>query len=662
MKLLDDNIFNITHFVLFKPKTRNYSNEVFITTLLSNIGLKAPRTSWFNVKYNENIYKYIFQEKVNKEFLEHNKLIEGPLYSGDERFLFKFDPKSEFVGLGVHRLINGDWAIKNEINFNVAKQKLNFLNYLLTSYDYEKNDLIDYQDLKNNLNGVIETLDYPTSLKKTKFHKTFKEQNAMDALIFALGANHGLSAHNRKYYFDSINQKFIPIYNDGWHLQSGIFDFNNNLIINDNKKTLINGNEFKISTNFINSFSPFEFIQSYYDGADDVINLVNNLNNKNILYDLKLRGLSIDEKSLNIIKRKIISNLKKIKKKKKNNYLSSFINNKKNILSRKITDENKFYYIFYNNEKQIYEVCNLKIKNCKLYDSNKFNRKNLLEQRINFQDKKAIYLGEKHLFNSNEKIEKFYLQDYDNEIFNNIIKADIKIIGNVIVDTNYENKEIFIKTSNGGKILFVGGNFNNWKISITSTDNYVNKKYISRDMNGLSGCLNFINSKFDNIKIHSINQSCEDAVNIIRSKGDISEIKVFNSQNDAVDFDFSSINIDKVVIDKSGNDCIDISYGKFFILHLDLKNCGDKALSLGENSNLSISDIFINNSYHGIVSKDSSFLSINNARLSNVNTCMLAYRKKIEFTGASIFYKKIDCKIYDEFKFIEGNSIIEQNG
>ena len=41
---------------------------------------------------------------------------------------------------------------------------------------------------------------------------------------------------------------------------------------------------------------------------------------------------------------------------------------------------------------------------------------------------------------------------------------------------------------------------------------------------------------------------------------------------------------------------------------------------------------------------------------------MLAYRKKIEFTGASIFYKKIDCKIYDEFKFIEGNSIIEQNG
>ena len=44
-------------------------------------------------------------------------------------------------------------------------------------------------------------------------------------------------------------------------------------------------------------------------------------------------------------------------------------------------------------------------------------------------------------------------------------------------------------------------------------------------MNGLSGCLNFINSKFDNVKIYSINQSCEDAVNIIRSKGDINEIK-----------------------------------------------------------------------------------------------------------------------------------------
>ena len=88
---MDDNIFNITNFVLFRPKTRNYSNEIFITTFFSLIGIKAPRTTWVNVTNQKDKHKFIFQEKINKEFLEHNRLIEGPIFSGDERFLFKYE-------------------------------------------------------------------------------------------------------------------------------------------------------------------------------------------------------------------------------------------------------------------------------------------------------------------------------------------------------------------------------------------------------------------------------------------------------------------------------------------------------------------------------------------------------------------------------------------
>ena len=60
---------------------------------------------------------------------------------------------------------------------------------------------------------------------------------------------------------------------------------------------------------------------------------------------------------------------------------------------------------------------------------------------------------------------------------------------------------------------------------------------------GLTGCLNFLNTKLDNISIEVINGQCEDSLNIINSEGLISSIKVSNSYQDAVDLDFSDIKI-----------------------------------------------------------------------------------------------------------------------
>ena len=77
VKLLEGNIFGIVEFRLLIPKTREEGNEIFATTFFQEMGFYAPRTTYANVNYNNKKYKFLFQEKLVKEFLEYNSLQEG---------------------------------------------------------------------------------------------------------------------------------------------------------------------------------------------------------------------------------------------------------------------------------------------------------------------------------------------------------------------------------------------------------------------------------------------------------------------------------------------------------------------------------------------------------------------------------------------------------
>ena len=80
IKLQDGNINNITRFILFRPNVKYFDNEIFVTTLLKELGFLTPRTYKVKVKINNVITDFIFQENLKKEFLEHNKKIEDPFW------------------------------------------------------------------------------------------------------------------------------------------------------------------------------------------------------------------------------------------------------------------------------------------------------------------------------------------------------------------------------------------------------------------------------------------------------------------------------------------------------------------------------------------------------------------------------------------------------
>ena len=167
------------------------------------------------------------------------------------------------------------------------------------------------------------------------------------------------------------------------------------------------------------------------------------------------------------------------------------------------------------------------------------------------------------------------------------------------------------------------------------------------DQTFYTGCLNIYDSYIKNVSIKIINSPCEDSINFVRSKGSINIFESDGSKFDSIDADFSEIQFKNTLISNSGNDCVDVSKGKYSFEIMDLKNCFDKGVSVGENSLVKIEEITVFNSGSGIAVKDSSEVDIDLYQSTKSDYCYATYRKKEEFGPSKL---KINQMICDELK------------
>ena len=250
--------------------------------------------------------------------------------------------------------------------------------------------------------------------------------------------------------------------------------------------------------------------------------------------------------------------------------------------------------------------------------------------------------------------------DYiETDIFE-VIETDLislKTFNNPLLIINEENNLIEIElNSNNQKVLFSeGSNLENYTIEISSKLNELPE--FRTDNNLLTGCVTFNKVFVTNLIITMNNSYCEDSINFIGSTGSISLINISNSAQDALDIDFSNLIIKELIISNSGNDCIDISSGDVTVLNLKTLNCSDKAVSVGEKSEVLIKNGEIANSQIGLATKDSSILKIENVHINDTEICYSIYRKKQEFGPAKISVKNLLCEFNDYF--VQEGSIIE---
>lgn len=627
VKVLEGHLFGIVEFLLIKPKARYYDNEIFATSLFQEINLAAPRTSSVELEYSGFKQKYIFQEKLVKEFLENLNFKEGPIYEGDERFAFLegYHENNRFMG---HKLANNKWAMLSQSNQEISEFGLSLLNKYASNLkmDIPHNWVVDYSTLSNKF-------------KETNY---FSKLQVFDAMMFSLDAIGNLSLEDRRFYYDSLERKFIPIFYDG---VPTLFNKFNQLKMPE----LVNINNLEYDPPKFEYAIPNllrgKVTQSAIDGALEAIKLLDGISSEDLTRKLNLRGMKISQKDVDnallIIKKKlsIMSDFSKdrryeifleenFKLEASNNYLDQF---KRKIvyITSKIDDE--------------YNICNIYGNNCEIKKFTKQEFSKILNQ--NYKDDKnyeLIYLGKikgdqlsRWYYNFNEKVNSYNQLVITNQKF--------KILKNngVVVDLDEVNKIINItKKEKNGRVVFKNGILDGWIINFI---NFTKEEATHSDNRGLTGCLNFYDLIIEKTKINIENSNCEDAINLVRVKGTIDSISINNSLLDALDSDFSEINVKNLSVVNAGNDCLDFSYGKIYLKVIDLSICGDKGISVGEKTILRFDRTDIKNTNIGIASKDFSEIYGKKASIEDTKTCLAAYKKKQEFSGGYIKIDKLDC-------------------
>jgi translation initiation factor 1 (eIF-1/SUI1) len=629
VKLLRGNINSSTEFKLFLPHTKNSDNEIFITALLKNLNFISPKTYYIPTRFNDQEVMYLFQEKITKELLESNRLREGPILEGDERFLWREDTAKEFDGLNLARLVNRDWADKSLTSLNISKEAVSVLNkaylqYLLANHYYKKRT---YTYLNSAILGNNNEL-------ATKKNQEFQ------ALLIALRASHGLRPHNRSFYYDPMYIYFLPIYYDG---SSTILD-HSSPIMNQEPHNL---NQFK-KVPALTGLNKDSVIGSNY-----AITSIQNLDKNKFINQLKILGVNISHKKLDKALNKIKLSLQQMSDSSDKYYEEDIY---KPYFS--IYNEPKKLLVFSNGKIPKIIVCDFSLTNCNPEILSHKEYSKLLNGRYENPN------GIEYLFVGNNKLsyEQGINENNSAVLTSKTIEIEngvsLVIFGQISFSLDRNNKILLLNQKNiNDRALIVGGTLKDWTIDFQGDDKGIIQNQQNFDDNLLTGCLTFLDLQVDNIDIVVNKARCEDGVNFIRVDGSLNNIHIQNAMNDALDVDFSNLHFNNINIDNAGNDCVDFSAGDYEVHNSTLNECQDKAISVGEKTVSFFKNVNISNSNIGIATKDSSIATINNAKFKDTALCLSVYNKKQEFWGGKIKVYGYSCSSNTIYQ--EKNSTIE---
>jgi hypothetical protein len=216
---------------------------------------------------------------------------------------------------------------------------------------------------------------------------------------------------------------------------------------------------------------------------------------------------------------------------------------------------------------------------------------------------------------------------------NLILKGGIEIQG-----TDSNPVKIFNSDSTRSSILVVNAKRN----STVSNTHFYRLSSLSEGIWTNTSAVTFYNSNVKIINSRFINNiEGDDALNIVNTISYSIDGCVFSEiLSDAIDIDYSDGLISNSTFKKIGNDAIDFSGSNSKIINCLITDAGDKGVSAGENSTLTVETSNISKSKFGIVSKDlSSVLSLNNSFDKNKYDFSV-YNKKEEYGPAILNDKK----------------------
>ncbi len=168
--------------------------------------------------------------------------------------------------------------------------------------------------------------------------------------------------------------------------------------------------------------------------------------------------------------------------------------------------------------------------------------------------------------------------------------------------------------------------------------------------------VNFIDCTFES------NVNCDDALNVVRSDFLAENCRFINTFADAFDSDFCTGKVLNCEFRNTGNDAIDFSGSQVFISGCNMFEISDKAISGGENSQLTVENCKVDKATIGVAAKDLSHLELKNVEIRKTVYAFAAFVKKPEYGSATISADGIKMKGNLTFHKIEEGSVLEVNG
>jgi len=145
----------------------------------------------------------------------------------------------------------------------------------------------------------------------------------------------------------------------------------------------------------------------------------------------------------------------------------------------------------------------------------------------------------------------------------------------------------------------------------------------------------------------------EDGMNLIRTQFSLDNCVFRDTLSDALDVDFGTGSIVQCQFLSVGNDAMDFSGSKIDVSDCIVMGAGDKGLSAGESSIVSIQSSSISGAFIAIASKDLSDVTVSGLTIEDCQYGLAVYQKKSEFGASSL---EVSGLVTDR---IDTNSLVE---
>jgi len=178
----------------------------------------------------------------------------------------------------------------------------------------------------------------------------------------------------------------------------------------------------------------------------------------------------------------------------------------------------------------------------------------------------------------------------------------------------------------------------------------------------LTGAVTFYKSAVEFHHCHFQDNRSEDGLNLVRSPFMITDCNFARTKSDAFDADFCKGTIRRSRFLDCGNDAIDLSVSIVTIEHIRIENAGDKAVSVGENSQLTARNLSISDSYIAIGVKDKSNLQAQQISIVGCTCGFALFQKKSEFGPASASVTQLQMQTTKTPYMVERGSKLQVDG